>query len=290
MGKHISFAIVNTKSIRSKANEFMVHIIEDAIDLKVICETWLKDDDTDITNFLESIGFTFYGHNGIDRPEGGLGILCMDTYKCTLEKQDSLVSFDYSIWSIEVDNSKSFHVVGIYRTLHSTMHPVPSAIFLDGFPDFVGDIVDSYKKFIICGDINIHCDMDENYEKQCLGNILDSFDLKQMVDVPTHERGHTLDVLIIPTLDNLIISSPKATYKILDHWFVECKIKFEKAIVQKKEIVFRPLSKIDDDVLAEKLSDMLHKSNLIDDQNLVSYFNNSMREIIDQLAPKKKKG
>ena len=74
-----------------------------------------------------------------------------------------------------------------------------------------------------------------------------------------------MDVFITPTLDNLIISSPKATYKISDHWFVESKIKFEKAIVQKKEIVFRPLSKIDDDVLAEKPSDMLHKGNLVDD-------------------------
>ena len=34
---------------------------------------------------------------------------------------------------------------------------------------------------------------------------------------------------------------------------------------------------------------MSHKSNLVDDQNLVSYFNNSMIEIIDQLASEKKK-
>ena len=110
-----------------------------------------------------------------------------------------------------------------------------------------------------------------------------------MVDVPTHESGHTLDVLITPTLDNLIICSLKATYKISDHWFVECKIKFKKAIVQKKEIVFRPLSKIDDYVLVEKLFNMSHKSNLVNDQNFVPYFNNSMIEIIDQLASKKKK-
>ena len=109
------------------------------------------------------------------------------------------------------------------------MHLVTSAIFLDEFPYFVGDIVDSYKKFIICGNINIHCDMDDSYEKQCLDSILDRFDLKQMVDVPTHESGNTLDVLITPTLDNLIISSSKATYKISDHWFVEFKIKFEKS-------------------------------------------------------------
>ena len=239
--------------------------------------------------FLESGGFKFYGHNRIGRPGGGLGIQCRNTYKCTLEKQDSLISFDYSIWKIEVDNSISFYVVGIYRTPYCPVHPVTLAIFIDQFPEFIGDIVDSYKKFIISGDVNIYCGMDDNYEKQCLDNILDSFDLKQMVDVPTHESGHTLDVLITPTLDNLIISLPKATHKISDHWFVECKIKFEKAIIQKKEIVFRPLSKIDDDVLAEKLSDMSHKSNLVDDQNLVSYFNNSMIEIIDQLAVKNKK-
>ena len=172
------------------------------------------------------------------------------------------------------------------------MHPVTSAMFLDEFSDFVWDIMDSYKKIIICGDININCDMDDNYEKQCLDNILDldSFDLKQMADVPTHESRHTLDVLITPTSDNLITSSPKVTYKISDHWYEECKSKFENAMVQNKEIDFRPLPKIDDHVLAEKLSDMLHKSNLVDDQNLVSYFNNSMIEIIDQLAPKRKKG
>ena len=49
----------------------MVHIIEDSIDLTFICETWLKDDDTDITNFLESSDFKFYRHNRTDRPGGG---------------------------------------------------------------------------------------------------------------------------------------------------------------------------------------------------------------------------
>ena len=98
------------------------------------------------------------------------------------------------------------------------MHHVTLGIFLDEFPNFIGDMVDSYKKYIICGDINIHCNMDDNYDKQCLDNILDSFDLKQMVDVPTHESGHTLDVLITPTLYNLITSSPKSTYKISHYW------------------------------------------------------------------------
>ena len=139
----------------------------------------------------------------------------------------------------KVDNSIYLYVIGIYRTSYLPMHPVTLAIFLDDFFYFGGDIVDSYNEFIICNDINIHCDMDKNYEKQCLDNVLDSFNLKQMAGVPTHESGHALDVLITPTLDNLIISSLKATHKISAHWFVECKIKFEKAIIQKKEIAFR---------------------------------------------------
>ena len=32
-----------------------------------------------------------------DRPAGGFAVLCRTTYKCTPEKQDSLISFDYSI-------------------------------------------------------------------------------------------------------------------------------------------------------------------------------------------------
>ena len=57
--KYISFAIVNTKLMRNKSEEFRVHIIMDSIDLTFICETWHKDGDTDITNFLESSGFKF---------------------------------------------------------------------------------------------------------------------------------------------------------------------------------------------------------------------------------------
>ena len=30
----------------------MVHITEDSLDLTFICETWLKDNDTDIINFF----------------------------------------------------------------------------------------------------------------------------------------------------------------------------------------------------------------------------------------------
>ena len=112
--KYISFAIENAKSIRNKVEKFMVHIIEDSIDLIFKCKTLLKDDDTDITSILESSGFKFHGHNRIDRTGGGLGILCRDAYKCTLKKQDSLISFAYSIWKIECDNSISFYVVGIY--------------------------------------------------------------------------------------------------------------------------------------------------------------------------------
>ena len=62
----------------------MIHIIEDSIDLTFICKTWLEDDGMDITNFLESNGFKFYGYNRIDKPEGGLGIQCRNTFKCTL--------------------------------------------------------------------------------------------------------------------------------------------------------------------------------------------------------------
>ena len=51
-------------------------------------------------------------------------------------------------------------------------------------------------KCIIAGDINIHCDnADDNLTIQ-LNELLSAFNLTQVIDVPTHNKGHILDVAI----------------------------------------------------------------------------------------------
>ena len=49
---------------------------------------------------------------------------------------------------------------------------------------------------IILGDMNIHVDTPSCRFAAELLQLLDCFNLKQLVDVPTHTRGHTLDLVI----------------------------------------------------------------------------------------------
>lgn len=49
---------------------------------------------------------------------------------------------------------------------------------------------------VVLGDINIHVDTRSSHSAAELLQALDSVNLKQHVDVPTHQRGHTLDLVI----------------------------------------------------------------------------------------------
>lgn len=74
--------------------------------------------------------------------------------------------------------------------------------FIQDFAEFVRGIQLNYVRFLIIGDFNIHvlCDFNIHCEskplvKDCL-SLIDSFNLTQSVTGPTHEKGHTLDLVM----------------------------------------------------------------------------------------------
>ena len=67
--------------------------------------------------------------------------------------------------------------------------------FLSDFSVFLADIMPKYDRVLIVGDCNIHVCCPENPLVQDFLNIIDSFNLVQSVLGPTHERGHTLDLV-----------------------------------------------------------------------------------------------
>ncbi len=68
--------------------------------------------------------------------------------------------------------------------------------FIHDFSELLGDMSLKFDKFLIVGDFNIHvCCPADPLVKDFL-NIIDSFNLEQSVKVPTHEHGHTLDLVL----------------------------------------------------------------------------------------------
>ena len=70
---------------------------------------------------------------------------------------------------------------------------------------------------LIAGDFNIHVDVPGNAESVCLKELLESMGLQQHVNEPTHESGHTLDLIITRQCDSLLANIPVTDCLFSDH-------------------------------------------------------------------------
>lgn len=83
-------------------------------------------------------------------------------------------------------NSSCLIIVVVYRPLWSTPR------FKDLFHEVVSDLCTKYQQILVLGDFNYHWD---SIPRDCVasgfGDNMTMIGLKQIVDTPTHEKGHT---------------------------------------------------------------------------------------------------
>ena len=91
--------------------------------------------------------------------------------------------------------------------------------FLEEFMSFVGYLSSINSSYYICGDFNIHVDVPVG-DGNKFTTFLDSCDLKQLVDKPTHLHGHILDLILSPS-DQDTIADVKICDFVSDHALVK---------------------------------------------------------------------
>ena len=96
--------------------------------------------------------------------------------------------------------------------------------FLEDFLTLSGFLSSTRSRFIICGDINVHLDV-ECCDRSRFSNILQCCGLVQSVNGPTHLLGHTLDVLI-STCDSDIVHNVCVGDFNSDHAAIRCQLDF----------------------------------------------------------------
>ena len=74
-----------------------------------------------------------------------------------------------------------------------------------------------------------------------LSNLLNrSMSLIQHVNQPTHEKGHTLDLIMTRSSDDIILSEPAIVHLFLDHFSISCNLSLSKPPLSSKEVTYRP--------------------------------------------------
>ena len=117
-------------------------------------------------------------------------------------------SFEHKIWDTQLD-SRVYTIIRMYHPPQSINQQFENRNFIDQFTDLLTEELPKHQDLIIMGHINIHINDNEDQDPQTLLNMLEAFNLKQHVNIPTHNLGHTLDLIIAPaTYQGSLIAGP----------------------------------------------------------------------------------
>ena len=97
---------------------------------------------------------------------------------------------------------------------------------------------------LIAGDFNFHVDCPSDPDAKAFANLLHTFGLIQHVQVPTHSSGHTLDLIITRSVNDIMTTSPRTTCNLSDHSFIECLLDIPRPNISVSEGQFCKLKQI----------------------------------------------
>uniref|UniRef100_A0A8C5AN71 Reverse transcriptase domain-containing protein n=1 Tax=Gadus morhua TaxID=8049 RepID=A0A8C5AN71_GADMO len=278
------FGLVNARSLGNKAFILKDFFVTRELDFLFISETWLSAGESGVFSDLlpdECSYFNSPRSSGRGRG-GGIATVYKSDFKCKQISRLSPASFELSLF--ELGHSHTVLCAVIYRP------PKYNKDFLMDFSVFLSDIMPNYDRVLIVGDFNIHvCCPENNSLARDFLNIIDSFDIVQAVLGPTHERGHTLDLVLSYGL-------PVCNLEICDAFFSDhMPVLFEAAVnrltakpcaVARKCRVMNPSTAarfstvfIQNCVIPENVSD--------DTESLNCWFLNCCQTALDIVAPRK---
>ena len=282
MSQSLDVCLWNVRSVKYKALSLKDYTVEHDLDFLALTETWLHSGESD--NFfvgeLCPKGYIFH-HTPRENSRGaGVGI----PVKKSLRVKE-LCSANFSSFEDVVALSQypigSIRFVVIYRPPSSQIKA-----FLEGFADLLEQLVPISGNLLIVGDINFHLDGSNNTDATKLHNLLDSFNLKQHV-TRTHSRGHTLDLIITRSEDDLVDGIVVRDPTLSDHFAVHCTLRI-KPRAEQHEIRYRKLRSVHMSALCKDLRDsIVLQENITDLPTLVDKYETELKRVLDIKAPEK---
>ena len=268
--------------MNNKLPDIMEHILDCNSDVVFLTETWLQTDENAITAEVKTYGYELLHNRRKDREKergGGVGLLVRNNISAKQLKVKHYSSLEYTVVQIKLYNRKSIFLISFYR-----LQEVAVSTFVEDFTDLLNDYTIPNEHFIIAGDINIHMETDDANSNK-IKDLIDIYDLKQHVEVPTHVKGHTLDVVITPkknTLGNLRVAS----YDLSHHSLIDFDAAFEfESAKGKRRITYRSKN-VDIAGFRKDANDTLLALPKTDDLNeKIKRYNTALTNVVNKHAP-----
>ncbi len=286
--------LLNTRSVKNKASQIMDYIIEEALDIMLITETWLRPGTVDqaVIGDMAPPGYSVLHQPRSTGRGGGVAMVMRDTIKVTMEPTSTYETFEYMRVKA-ITSSLTYRIIIMYRPPPSTKNKLTISSFLEEFDDFLAELILVRGKLIIAGDINFHLDKTDDGDGLKIKTILDSYGLQQLVGEPTHQNNHTLDAVITRTVESPVSDLTVTDPLLSDHKAVTFNLNTQRPPLPKKTIVYRNFKKINVEKLKEDISNNVHlNGEFLQDTKptgLWQEFSDAAMSLIDQHAPEKTK-
>ena len=224
------------QSINNKTCIIRDLITENSIDLFCVTETWLNPTDTStIASFLPDT-HKFYHFPRENKRGGGVGVAAARFFSGTKSFNRNFNTFE----CLEVNFSYASVKMAIYRSSGN----VSSQFFVE-FESFLSETALKHEKVIYLGDFNIWYEQHENSTSLRFRTLLESFIVVNFVNSPTHDAGHTLDLVLSNCNDLITGTTVDSICSVSDHRIVNFKLNCKVDPVIRKNIKFRNYRSID---------------------------------------------
>ena len=267
----------------NKTVKIMEHLTDHNPSIVFLSETWLKSNKNDVTACVKKYGYILLHNRRQGRQKelgGGVGLLLKTgiSYKHLNYKQYS--SFELTVVKIHVNGNKHLILVSIYRVLF-----VSVSIFLDEIVQLFEALVALKDSFILAGDVNIHMDEEGELNTGKFKDILNTFNVVQHVDFPTHIQGHTLDIIATFSDAPKISDIDSNLYDVSHHSLVtfNANVSLERRL--EKQISYRNTKNIDLEKFNSEINFVVSSTTSFGEN--ITQYNEKLLRVLDTHAPLK---
>ena len=163
----------------------------------------LRTDDADLINDVCPTGYDFYH---VTRGSKGGGVALLYKKGLRLKKNSSIKSkfksFEFADLTM-LRSSTALRTIIVYRPPPSRSNNCIVTMFFNEFPLLLENLATTAGPILLAGDFNFHVDNNQDCTATRFTQLLDAFNLKQNILLPTHKSGSTLDLIIIRADENI---------------------------------------------------------------------------------------
>ena len=294
--------------MRNKVDSIMPHLVDNHIAMAFIQESWLRKCDGSILREIKEYNYdilTYRKSRILDRG-GGVAIVSQNDLQVKPYRLKTRDSFEFIACKL-LTKDGPVCIINIYRPGYSEKNRFTINQFLTEFRSFLEDVISVSFPVIIVGDLNLHVELMSKDNAQLSASdvtlksnaaafldLLDMYDLHQIIDKPTHILGGTLDLLIVTPESMKLIDRFAVGIKdeicSTDHFHISFSLNTKPVRKEKRHIFeYRNFANLEnesvfDDIKNSNLFNVTNQNNVND---AVLYYNQTLLSICNKYSPAK---